>query len=135
MLRGMGNLLHAMIPCIKSMMMNAKKMCISVKASGVETALIILSFAKPCMFTVINSSSEGVGGDYSPPSGRYSLEAGETSDCLEVTIFNDIIFESVEEFIGQLVGFEVDGSIQATIPGVILQPQRTMVEITDNDGN
>lgn len=75
-----------------------------------------------------------MGGDYSPPSGRYSLGTGETSDCLEVTIFNDIILEDVEEFTGQLVGFEVDGSIVAVIPGVIVQPQRTAVEITDNDG-
>lgn len=79
--------------------------------------------------------TEGVGGDYSPPIGRYRLETGDTSECLEVTILNDIIFEDVEQFIGQLVGFELDGSIQATIPGVILQPQRATVEITDNDGN
>ena len=75
-----------------------------------------------------------MGGDYSPPSGRYSLGAGETSDCLEITIFNDIILEDVEEFTGQLVGFEVDGSILPVIPGIIVQPQRTTVEITDNDG-
>ena len=87
------------------------------------------------MFVTLFSDLEGVGGDYSPPSGRYTLEAGETSDCLETTIFNDIIFEDVEEFTGQLVGFEVDGSIQSIIPGIIVQPQRTTVEITDNDGN
>ena len=60
---------------------------------------------------------------------------GETSDCLEVTIFNDIILEDIEEFIGQLIGFEVDGNVQSVIPGIILQPQRTSVEISDNDGN
>lgn len=87
------------------------------------------------MSTLLPFVTEGVGRDYSPPSGRYRLETDDTSDCLEVTIFNDIIFEDVEQFIGQLVGFEVDGSIQATIPGIILQPQRTTVEITDNDGN
>ena len=75
-----------------------------------------------------------MGGDYNPPSGRYSLETGETSDCLDVTIFNDIILEDVEEFTGQLVGFEVDGSVVPVIPGVIVQPQRTTIEITDNDG-
>lgn len=75
-----------------------------------------------------------MGGDYNPPSGRYRLETGETSDCLEVTIFNDIILEDVEEFTGQLVGFEVDGSILPLIPGVIVQPQRTTIEISDNDG-
>lgn len=75
-----------------------------------------------------------MGGDYSPPTGRYTLEAGESTDCLEATIFNDIIFEDVEEFTGQLIGFEVDGNIQAVIPGVTVQPQRTTVEITDNDG-
>ena len=79
--------------------------------------------------------SEGVGNDYSPPSGRYQLETGETSDCLEVTIFNDQILEDVEDFVGQLVGFEVDGTVVPVIPGVVLQPQRTMAEITDNDGN
>ena len=81
-------------------------------------------------------NAEGVvGGDYSAPTGRYRLDTGETSDCLDVTIFNDVILEDVEEFIGQLVGFEVDGTVQSVIPGVILQPQRTSVEISDNDGN
>ncbi len=75
-----------------------------------------------------------MGGDYSPPSGRYRLETGETSDCLEITLFNDIILEDVEEFTGQLVGFEVDGSVLPIIPGVIVQPQRASIEITDNDG-
>ena len=89
---------------------------------------LILSMSLPFV-------TEGVGGDYSAPTGRYRLETDDTSECLEVTIFNDIIFEDVEQFIGQLVGFELDGSIQATIPGVILQPQRTTIEITDNDGN
>ena len=63
------------------------------------------------------------------------MEAGETSDCLEATIFNDIIFEDIEEFTGQLVSFEVDGTLQSVIPGIIVQPQRTTVEINDNDGN
>ena len=76
----------------------------------------------------------GVGQDYSPPTGRYRLDADETSDCLEVTIFNDIILEEVEQFTGQLVGFEVDGSVIPVIPNVIVQPQRTTAEITDNDG-
>ena len=78
--------------------------------------------------------SVGVGQDYSPPSGRYRLAAEETSDCLEVTIFNDIILEDVEQFTGLLTGFEVDGSIVPVIPRLIVQPQRTMAEITDNDG-
>ena len=53
---------------------------------------------------------------------------------MEVTIFNDIILEDVEEFTGQLVGFEIDGSIEAVIPGIVVQPQRATIEITDNDG-
>ena len=86
------------------------------------------------MISMLNFPLAGVGGDYSPPSGRYRLDTDETSDCLEITIFNDIILEDVEELTGQLVGFEVDGSVLPLIPGVIVQPQRTSIEITDNDG-
>ena len=86
------------------------------------------------MISMLHFPLAGVGGDYSPPSGRYRLDTDETSDCLEITIFNDIILEDVEELTGQLVGFEVDGSVLPLIPGVIVQPQRTSIEITDNDG-
>lgn len=72
-------------------------------------------------------SPEGAGGDYSPPSGVYNFDVGETRECLEITIFNDNALEVTESLTGQLA---LQGG---QIPGVTLQPVLTTIDITDDD--
>lgn len=60
--------------------------------------------------------------------GVYSFDTGDTSDCLDITIFNDILLENTESLEGRLV---LDGG---SVPGVTLTPVLASIEISDNDG-
>ena len=72
--------------------------------------------------------SEGlptVGGDYTPPVGRYFLQEGESRSCLNVVIFRDDFFELTEDFSGELR--------DPLISGVLIDPGTTRIEIEDDD--
>ena len=74
------------------------------------------------------------GTDYSTPTTQYVLTSGDTRECVDVIIRGDVIFEREENFRGQLQGFVLDGRNVASIEGVTLRPDRTVVQIEDNDG-
>ena len=63
------------------------------------------------------------------------LNAGQTRDCLDLTILNDNQFENTEDLSGFLQSFILDGIPINTLPRVTFQPQRTEIFIIDDDGN
>ena len=80
--------------------------------------------------------TEGFGGDYIEPlpTQQYSLDTGDTEDCIELTILNDNLLEPTEDLTARLVSLVVNGDSLPSVPGVFLQPEQTTIEIEDNDG-
>lgn len=76
------------------------------------------------------------GSDYSPPSDRFVIEAGETSDCLTFTIFDDGTVEGMESLTGFLEGiFNPDDNTLNTSPDrITFDPQQATLDILDTDG-
>ena len=68
------------------------------------------------------------------PTGVFTLNPGDTSDCLQLTVLNDNIFEPVEDLIGRLTSINLNGQTFTSFSRIRLQPSQTTIEIEDNDG-
>ncbi len=72
--------------------------------------------------------------DYITPSAQFRLNPGDTSNCIQLTIVNDNIFEPVEDLIGRLTSITLGGQTFISLPRLRLQPAQTTISILDNDG-
>ena len=57
-----------------------------------------------------------------------------TSDCVELTVLNDNLFERTEDLTGRLGDIIVGGMTFQTLPRVTLRPVQTTIDIEDTDG-
>ena len=57
-----------------------------------------------------------------------------TSDCVELTVLNDNLFERTEDLTGSLGEIIVGGMTFQTLPRVTLRPVQTTIDIEDTDG-
>lgn len=73
--------------------------------------------------------------DYNPPTDTYVIEAGENSDCLQLMILDDSIFEGSEELTGSLEGTVNQlGQLVRNPDRITFDPTTTTIQINDNDG-
>lgn len=85
---------------------------------------------------MINEHSyNAVGSDYSPPSGRFEVEAGENRACLNFTIFDDGIVEGMESIRGMLQGIidPVTNTLITSPERITFQPDEATLNILDTD--
>ena len=72
--------------------------------------------------------------DYTTALNQFTLEAGETRDCVRVTILEDDQVETLESFRGQLLSLVgPDGNLLPPSTRVTLEPSMTDVSIADTN--
>ena len=64
--------------------------------------------------------------DYVAASGEFTFSSSSSQQCINITILDDTVFEAVLEI------FSVN--IDTSVDRVVLEPNSTVVEIVDNDG-
>lgn len=75
-----------------------------------------------------------MGGDYLLSQGDFVFRpVTSLRPCIDLIVFNDVIFEGSEDLTLTLQGFVVDGSITPSLTGITIDPSRATITITDND--
>ena len=64
--------------------------------------------------------------DYTAASGEFTFSSSSSQQCVNITILDDSVFESMLET------FSVN--IDTSVDRVVLEPNTTVVQIVDNDG-
>lgn len=75
-----------------------------------------------------------MGVDYLNPSNEYSLNPGETRNCVDITILNDNLFEFDEDLTGRLLRVTDINRNTAPADRLTIDVDETLVTIEDNDG-
>ena len=75
-----------------------------------------------------------MGVDYLNPSNEYSLNPGETRNCVDITILNDNQFEFDEDLTGRLLRVTDINRNTAPADRLTVDVDETLITIEDNDG-
>ncbi len=77
------------------------------------------------------------GGDFIGPvfpEDAFSFTSTNINPCVDVTIFEDDIFEGEEEFLVQIEGFRLpEGNVVSFLTGVTVRPNQATVTIEDSN--
>ena len=63
--------------------------------------------------------------DYTAANGEFTFSSSSNQQCVNITIVDDNVLESLETF---------SVTIDTSVDRVVLEPNTTVVEIVDNDG-
>lgn len=78
---------------------------------------------------------EGVpsqGGDYVSPRSNFVFSSGLSRSCLNIFVFQDNLFEVIEDLTVRASGFINSQGVEVTsLPGVTVTPETTVVQIDD----
>ncbi len=73
--------------------------------------------------------------DYRTPVSReYTFRSGSRSECLDLVILQDTVFEVPEDLSAEISNVLLDGTAILGTDQVTAQPSETMIVIEDTDG-
>jgi hypothetical protein len=74
------------------------------------------------------------GSDYTPPSGRFVVDPGESTACLTFNILNDNLVEGMESLSGRIEGIIDSLNALVTSPErITFSPRDATLNILDTD--